>query len=407
MALQKTLKASTEGGRSPSPAGSVTWSELVGDAQATQKKVEPLWRKNDAKANKAGQRGTIYWVGKTIIGEDGAPTGEHASGASYHGEWTENRKNGYGVQVFSNGQKYEGQWAHGLRNGEGTLWVPVGKVKKLRKLYVGGWKDDRRHGKGTCFFKSGEYYQGTWDHGMMHGHGTLRYDNGDLYIGQWHNGLRSGHGTLNKANGDCYEGYWLNDQREGSGSYFYAESGKVFVGEWADNLPKAGIYTQAYPNPEQATAVPTTSTLPPVRLALPSEVLEGALAAVRNGRKTYRARMTPIERLFAEDEIEALRNAFEGLRKADGTLAASQLQELCSRLGTEVDAARLSRLLQEIGVEPAPAGQEVSVSAEEFLRVVALLLDEEAQASPDMSQAEGALQVGEGEWDDAGFAYGE
>merc|ERR1719261_988004 len=146
---------------------------------------------------------------------------------------------------------------------------------------------------------------------MMHGQGTLRYANGDLYIGDWHDGQRSGHGTLNKANGDCYEGYWLNDQREGSGSYFYAESGKVFVGEWAENLPKAGIYTQAYPNPEQATPVPTTTTLPPVRLALPAEVLEGALAAVRNARKSYRACGTPIDRLFAEEELDALRGAFE------------------------------------------------------------------------------------------------
>ena len=29
------------------------------------------------------------------------------------------------------------------------------------------------------------------------------------------------------------------DLREGSGSYFYAESGKVFVGEWVNDLPKA------------------------------------------------------------------------------------------------------------------------------------------------------------------------
>ena len=68
-----------------------------------------------------------------------------------------------------------------------------------------------------------------------------------------------------QANGDCYEGFWLNvrssverhfivyscraepgrvascqDMREGSGSYFYAESGKVFVGEWVSDLPKAG-----------------------------------------------------------------------------------------------------------------------------------------------------------------------
>merc|ERR1719491_2618889 len=61
-------------------------------------KVDPLWRTHDAKAQKSGQRGTIYWVGKSIMGEDGgAPTGARSKGASYHGEWDSNKKNGYGA----------------------------------------------------------------------------------------------------------------------------------------------------------------------------------------------------------------------------------------------------------------------------------------------------------------------
>jgi hypothetical protein len=219
---------------------------------------------------------------------------------------------------------------------------------------------------------------------MMQGHGTLRYASGDLYIGQWHDGKRSGQGTLNRANGDCYEGFWLNDKREGSGSYFYSTSGKVFVGEWADDLPKAGVYTQAYANPEQATPVPTTTTIPPVRLALPAEVLEGALAAVRNARKSYRASTTPLDRLFAGEEVDALRSAFEGMKRADGTLAAVQLQGLCAQLGTEVATPRLNRLLGDIGL---PAGQDTPVGFEAFLRVVALLLDEEAEANPDYTDS--------------------
>jgi hypothetical protein len=392
MSLSMTLKVpGAEGSQSTLKAtGGIDYTESFESRVHTAKpKVEPLWKKHDAKAQKAGQRGTIYWVGKSIIGEDGQHTGERAQGASYHGEWTDNKKNGYGVQVFPNGEKYEGQWGNGFRNGEGTLWVPVGKAKKLRKLYVGGWKDDRRHGKGTCFFKNGEFFQGTWDHGMMHGHGTLRYATGDLYIGQWHDGKRSGQGTLNRANGDCYEGFWLNDNREGSGSYFYAASGKVFVGEWADDLPKAGVYTQAYANPEQATAVPTTTTIPPVRLALPAEVLEGALAAVRNARKSYRASTTPLDRLFANEEIDALRTAFEGMMKPDGTLAAAHLQGLCAQLGTEVATPRLNKLLGDVGLPP---GQETSVGFEAFLRVVALLLDEEAETSADMAEGSNFMQ---------------
>ena len=77
----------------------------------------------------------------------------------------------------------------------------------------------------------------------------------------------------------------------------------MFVGEWANDLPKAGVYTQAHAHPEQATIVPKTTELPPIRLALPTDVLEGALAAVRHARKAHRAKNTPVQRLFAAEEL--------------------------------------------------------------------------------------------------------
>lgn len=351
---------------------------------ATRSRKEPLWRSHDLKAQKAGQRGTIYWVGRGIIGEDGSHTGQRMKGASYHGEWDDNKKNGYGVQVYPSGEKYEGQWSNGLRHGEGTYWVPVGKAQRLRKVYVGGWKDDKRHGRGTCFFKNGEFFQGQWDQGKMHGQGTLRYESGDLYVGDFQDGLRAGKGTLNKANGDCYEGYWLNDKREGSGSFFYASSGKVFVGEWADDLPKAGIYTQASSNPEQAGVVPTTSTLPPIRLALPTEVLEGALAAVRQARKGFRAKATPLNKLYSHEELVSLRIAFEKAQRPDGTAGALEVQALCAHLGMEVNVERLRDLMIHADILPPDAEPHAEKSAvldfEQFMRLLAILLEEEANA---------------------------
>eukprot|EP00420_Gonyaulax_spinifera_P030891 CAMPEP_0197880474 /NCGR_PEP_ID=MMETSP1439-20131203/8270_1 /TAXON_ID=66791 /ORGANISM="Gonyaulax spinifera, Strain CCMP409" /LENGTH=391 /DNA_ID=CAMNT_0043500029 /DNA_START=51 /DNA_END=1226 /DNA_ORIENTATION=- len=385
---------------SKSPSPEPMYDDMGRSAGYTMKpKTQPLWRSHDAKAQKSGQRGTIYWVGKSIVGEDGQLTGQRSRGASYNGEWSDNRKSGYGVQVYPSGEKYEGQWGNGLRNGEGTQWVPVGKVGKLRKLYVGGWKDDRRHGRGTCFFKNGEFFQGCWNHGQMHGQGTLRYENGDLYIGEWHDGKRSGQGTLNKANGDCYEGYWLNDKREGSGSFFYAESGKVFVGEWANDLPKAGVYTQASPNPEQATQVPTTTTLPPVRLAMPTEVLEGALADARNSRKSFRATATPLQRLFSEDEVEALHNAFSGMQEG-GAVSPADLQGLCGQLGSDVPMARLKRLMLNVGL---PGESDSRIKFESFLRVIALLLDEEAAANPEASHGDLPFESTLDGWDEGQY----
>jgi len=412
MAASRSLSTGLSKGSSAEQTGSLDMSCFQSKTMTPKIRKEPLWRTHDAKAQKTGQRGTIYWVGKSIVGEDGQPTGARLRGASYNGEWQDNKKDGYGVQVYPNGEKYEGQWGSGLRHGEGTLWVPVGRAQKLRKLYVGGWVNDKRHGKGTFFFKNGESFHGYWDNGEMHGDGTLRYDNGDLYVGEWHNGQRSGQGTLNKANGDCYEGSWLNDKREGNGSYFYAEKGKVFVGEWANDLPKAGIYTQASPSPDQTLAVPLTTNLPPVRLAVPAEVLERALMAVRNARKSVRVQATPVNRFFSDDELDALRSVFQTLQRNDGTVGPGDVGTLCSQLGTEVPEARVRQLLTQVGLAGEPAAgplngsQQLSevrpIDFDGFLRVVALLLDEEAavaQYNPPLTSSQEAFDVPAEYWE--------
>lgn len=70
------------------------------------------------------------------------------------------------------------------------------------------------------------------------------FKNGDVYVGQWFEGKRNGYGVLTKRNGDHFEGSWVYDQREGQGSYFYAESNKLFVGEYVNDMPKCGIYSE-------------------------------------------------------------------------------------------------------------------------------------------------------------------
>ena len=56
------------------------------------------------------------------------------------------------------------------------------------------------------------------------------YQNGNIYEGQWHEGKRNGYGVLTKS--------------EGQGSYFYSDKNKLFVGEWVDDQPKTGVYTE-------------------------------------------------------------------------------------------------------------------------------------------------------------------
>lgn len=59
----------------------------------------------------------------------------------------------------------------------------------------------------------------------------------------------------NRRNGDHFEGHWVNDKREGQGSYFFNQKNQVFVGEWVDDMPKAGVYSEVEdpenPRPER------------------------------------------------------------------------------------------------------------------------------------------------------------
>lgn len=347
---------------------------------SSQSGITPA-KRSELKSLKEGSHSTIYWVGKKERGEDGTLTGTHKEGASYQGEWQGDKKSGYGIQTYPNGNKYEGSWENGARCGEGVLWIRPAGQKKLRKLYIGGWLKDKRHGKGTCFYKNAEYYQGDWVSGRRHGQGQMRYANGDLYLGAWHDDQRSGYGTLNRANGDSYEGYWLRDMREGSGSYFYAASGKVFVGEWVDDLPKAGVYTQSQANPDQALAVPVTTMLPQVRLVNPAGVLEDALARVRADRTGFRAQHTPIENLFSEDELADLKQAFSSAQQADGTISvALDLQALYKGLGIQIGDTELADLLRSVGLDTSRP-----LTFADFARTIAMVLDQEV-ADPQYMQ---------------------
>jgi hypothetical protein len=83
-----------------------------------------------------------------------------------------------------------------------------------------------------------------WLDDKPHGEGRMIYSNGDVYEGFWFMGKKSGYGVLTKRNGDHFEGHWVNDKREGQGSYFFNSKNQIFVGEWVDDNPKAGVYSE-------------------------------------------------------------------------------------------------------------------------------------------------------------------
>ena len=64
-------------------------------------------------------------------------------GNKYYGEWDElGRKDGKGIQLYTNDSLYEGYWKEDKRNGRGRLIYDKGNV------YNGEWKDGKQHGDG-------------------------------------------------------------------------------------------------------------------------------------------------------------------------------------------------------------------------------------------------------------------
>ena len=84
--------------------------------------------------------------------------------------------------------------------------------------YEGNFKDDKRHGSGTC-----------------------EYANGDIYEGEWRNDQRSGRGLMLLANGDRFEGTFRGDKKNGAGKYYYRDTRKMYEGEWIEDIAKCGV----------------------------------------------------------------------------------------------------------------------------------------------------------------------
>ena len=100
--------------------------------------------------------------------------------------------------------------------------------------YEGEWRNDRRHGRGTCTWPNGTRYEGKWRSGRHHGQGSKEWPDGDRYKGGWRVGKRHGRGTYTWSDGRRYEGEWNNGKRHGRGTYVSAD-GTIGEGKWRND----------------------------------------------------------------------------------------------------------------------------------------------------------------------------
>lgn len=130
--------------------------------------------------------------------------------------------------------------------------------------------------------------------------------------------------------------------REGQGSYFYAQKNKLFVGEYVEDQPKVGIYTEVRDGlsreEDQSEKLRDFDDIPPIpELGLrdPVGVLETSFKRVRQRRILYRARYMSIGQMFQQHELDEMLHQFAAF--GSQTISHEQLIFLLNQMGIEVD----------------------------------------------------------------------
>tara|TARA_R110000851_G_scaffold210609_1_gene363187 strand:+ start:410 stop:1615 length:1206 start_codon:yes stop_codon:yes gene_type:complete len=130
--------------------------------------------------------------------------------------------NGQGTYTFNNGDKYIGEWKDYKRHGQGTYFY-----KSTGDQFTGEWKDNIRNGLGTITYSGGFIEHGIWKNAVLVERMELPVNSDNIYS-SIHNGYlqsriitfvspeiisKGGYGRI-ETNDYVYEGDWNKDLSE-------------------------------------------------------------------------------------------------------------------------------------------------------------------------------------------------
>lgn len=118
------------------------------------------------------------------------------------------------------------------------------KIKEsLGSKYVGEMFCGRRQGLGIQYYSNGDVCVGSWVSNDMHGESLYFQNDGSVFVGSIKENKREGFGKLMHFNGDVYEGNWIHSKKNGQGIYFYYSTDTVYDGNWMLNFKEGwGTY---------------------------------------------------------------------------------------------------------------------------------------------------------------------
>ena len=153
---------------------------------------------------------------------------------SYEGEWLHNRKEGIGIEIYSDGSKYQGEHKNGAKHGLGIYNWSDGSS------YEGEWKLNLMDGYGIYRFKDGSMCTGFWISNQLNGFGKLIFPNVKCYVGNFENNFKNDFGiSFWFKEKKAYVGYWKNNKQNGLGKFVYNK--KIKYGSWKEGTKEKEI----------------------------------------------------------------------------------------------------------------------------------------------------------------------
>lgn len=178
-------------------------------AQTRAREAAQLAEQAAARA-RAGAAGTTAY--------DSQPFGDPPRTARYETEFSNNARNGYGVQTYTSGpwagDRYAGQFVNNVKSGVG-VYVYAGNPNNPVHLdrIEAEYAQSFANGYGVITWHTGQHYAGTIARDLRHGSGVLYLENGNRFEGEFSNDVRSGFGVLWDADGQVLsQGVWANGE---------------------------------------------------------------------------------------------------------------------------------------------------------------------------------------------------
>ncbi|XP_067369143.1 ankyrin repeat and MYND domain-containing protein 1 [Channa argus] len=163
-------------------------------------------------------------------GRSGAePVAESQSDGHEDAQDGEGRREGFGVQDWSDGSRYEGDFVDGYKHGRGRYtW-------KNGEYYEGSFYKDYRHGDGIYCWPTGHKFLGMFYLNRKEGYGQQLFPDGAIFQGLYHADQRFGPGVISYPDGHQDVGLWL-------GEYLLRLCTSVEEGFSLKNLPEYAAY---------------------------------------------------------------------------------------------------------------------------------------------------------------------